>query len=211
MLWPTPLTENKQPKYSYHGYAATDTYRIDPRFGTQRGLPPHGGRRARQGHRRDPGRGAQPHRLRALVDARHARARLDRLRRQVRADAARAHHRERPVRVARGREDLHRRLVRPEHARHEPAQSVPGHVPDPERDLVDRVRRPVGPARGHLGLFRPGLPAGVDAPRDGRVSEPQHRRRGVDEPADRADALAGRRARRRTAWRRRCPARWTSR
>ena len=34
MLWPTPLTENKQPKYSYHGYAATDTYRIDPRFGT---------------------------------------------------------------------------------------------------------------------------------------------------------------------------------
>ena len=34
MLWPTPLTENRQPKYSYHGYAATDTYRIDPRFGS---------------------------------------------------------------------------------------------------------------------------------------------------------------------------------
>lgn len=34
MLWPTPLTENAQPEYSYHGYAATDTYRIDPRFGT---------------------------------------------------------------------------------------------------------------------------------------------------------------------------------
>ena len=34
MLWPTPLTENNQPRYSYHGYAATDTYRIDPRFGT---------------------------------------------------------------------------------------------------------------------------------------------------------------------------------
>jgi len=34
MLWPTPLTENRQPNYSYHGYAATDTYRIDPRFGT---------------------------------------------------------------------------------------------------------------------------------------------------------------------------------
>src|SRR5471032_761786 len=36
----------------------------------QRGLPPHGGRRARQGHRRDPRRRAEPHRLRALVDAR---------------------------------------------------------------------------------------------------------------------------------------------
>jgi glycosidase len=34
MLWPTPLTENRQPRYSYHGYAATDTYRIDPRFGS---------------------------------------------------------------------------------------------------------------------------------------------------------------------------------
>lgn len=33
MLWPTPLAENNQPSYSYHGYAATDTYRIDPRFG----------------------------------------------------------------------------------------------------------------------------------------------------------------------------------
>lgn len=33
-LWPTPLTENAQPGYSYHGYAITDQYRIDPRFGT---------------------------------------------------------------------------------------------------------------------------------------------------------------------------------
>ncbi|MBI5258426.1 MAG: glycoside hydrolase family 13 protein [Burkholderiales bacterium] len=34
MLWPTPLVENKQARYSYHGYAATDLYRIDPRFGS---------------------------------------------------------------------------------------------------------------------------------------------------------------------------------
>jgi glycosidase len=33
-IWPTPLTENKQPRYSYHGYSATDLYRIDPRFGS---------------------------------------------------------------------------------------------------------------------------------------------------------------------------------
>lgn len=32
-IWPTPLTENNQPAYSYHGYAATDLYRIDARFG----------------------------------------------------------------------------------------------------------------------------------------------------------------------------------
>ncbi|NNG25347.1 glycoside hydrolase family 13 protein [Massilia sp. ML15P13] len=33
-IWPTPLTESRQDKYSYHGYAATDTYRIDPRYGS---------------------------------------------------------------------------------------------------------------------------------------------------------------------------------
>jgi len=33
-LWPTPLLVNDQPTYSYHGYAITDLYRIDPRFGS---------------------------------------------------------------------------------------------------------------------------------------------------------------------------------
>ncbi|RQO62046.1 alpha-amlyase [Paucibacter sp. KBW04] len=34
-IWPTPLVENNAPKASYHGYAATDFYRIDPRFGSE--------------------------------------------------------------------------------------------------------------------------------------------------------------------------------
>ncbi len=34
VLWPTPMTQSNQPSYSYHGYAATDTYRIDPRYGS---------------------------------------------------------------------------------------------------------------------------------------------------------------------------------
>lgn len=33
-LWMTPLLENNQPSQSYHGYACTDHYRIDPRFGS---------------------------------------------------------------------------------------------------------------------------------------------------------------------------------
>lgn len=33
-LWPTPLVENDMPAYSYHGYAATDHYKIDPRYGS---------------------------------------------------------------------------------------------------------------------------------------------------------------------------------
>ena len=33
-IWPTPLVENNMPAYSYHGYAATDHYRIDARYGT---------------------------------------------------------------------------------------------------------------------------------------------------------------------------------
>lgn len=33
-LWPTPVVENDMPAYSYHGYAATDHYKIDPRYGS---------------------------------------------------------------------------------------------------------------------------------------------------------------------------------
>ena len=33
-IWPTPLLEDNAPEESYHGYAASDYYRIDPRFGS---------------------------------------------------------------------------------------------------------------------------------------------------------------------------------
>lgn len=33
-IWCTPLWENNQPKQSYHGYACTDNYAIDARFGS---------------------------------------------------------------------------------------------------------------------------------------------------------------------------------
>jgi len=33
-VWPTPLVENDQPAYSYHGYAATDHYKVDARYGS---------------------------------------------------------------------------------------------------------------------------------------------------------------------------------
>ncbi|MCH8554114.1 MAG: cyclomaltodextrinase C-terminal domain-containing protein [Schleiferiaceae bacterium] len=35
-LWPSPLLENNQPSASYHGYAITDNYALDPRFGTEK-------------------------------------------------------------------------------------------------------------------------------------------------------------------------------
>lgn len=33
-IWISPLLENNMKKYSYHGYATTDFYKVDPRFGT---------------------------------------------------------------------------------------------------------------------------------------------------------------------------------
>ncbi|SMB83817.1 alpha amylase catalytic region [Hymenobacter roseosalivarius DSM 11622] len=33
-IWPTPIVENDMPKASYHGYALTDYYAVDPRYGT---------------------------------------------------------------------------------------------------------------------------------------------------------------------------------
>jgi neopullulanase len=33
-IWANPLLENDMPEYSYHGYAVTDLYKVDARFGT---------------------------------------------------------------------------------------------------------------------------------------------------------------------------------
>jgi len=33
-VWPTPLCEDNDERYSYHGYGQSDVYRIDPRYGT---------------------------------------------------------------------------------------------------------------------------------------------------------------------------------
>ncbi|MDO6761352.1 glycoside hydrolase family 13 protein [Tamlana sp. 2_MG-2023] len=33
-IWPTPMLTNDMPSSSYHGYAMTDFYQVDPRFGT---------------------------------------------------------------------------------------------------------------------------------------------------------------------------------
>ncbi len=33
-IWPTPMLENDMRESSYHGYAITDYYKVDPRFGT---------------------------------------------------------------------------------------------------------------------------------------------------------------------------------
>ncbi|AOW20319.1 glycoside hydrolase family 13 protein [Urechidicola croceus] len=33
-IWPTPVLTNDMPESSYHGYAITDFYEVDPRFGT---------------------------------------------------------------------------------------------------------------------------------------------------------------------------------
>lgn len=33
-IWLNPVLENNNPAYSYHGYAITDLYKVDPRFGT---------------------------------------------------------------------------------------------------------------------------------------------------------------------------------
>ncbi len=33
-IWVNPVLENNMPAFSYHGYAATDFYKIDPRYGT---------------------------------------------------------------------------------------------------------------------------------------------------------------------------------
>ena len=33
-IWLNPILENDQPRWSYHGYATTDYYQVDRRFGS---------------------------------------------------------------------------------------------------------------------------------------------------------------------------------
>jgi hypothetical protein len=130
MLWPTPLLESNMPAYSYHGYATTNLYRIDPRYGSNEEYRDFVEAGARQGHGRDPGRGAEPHRRQALVDAGHADPDWLSYRRQVRADAAPSRGGAGPVCIRAGQAQLHRRLVLGRHAGSEPGQSLPGELPD---------------------------------------------------------------------------------
>jgi len=48
-LWSTPLLEDNEPVYSYHTYAISDFYRIDPRYGTNQDYQ----KLARELHKRD--------------------------------------------------------------------------------------------------------------------------------------------------------------
>ncbi len=48
-IWSTPLLEDDDPSYSYHTYAQSDVYRIDPRYGTNEDYR----RLASEMHRRD--------------------------------------------------------------------------------------------------------------------------------------------------------------
>lgn len=49
-LWFTPVLENNMEGGSYHGYATTDYYKVDPRFGTERRISPIGSQISRPGH-----------------------------------------------------------------------------------------------------------------------------------------------------------------
>lgn len=48
-IWSTPMLEDDEPKYSYHTYAQSDLYKIDPRFGTNKDYK----RLAEEMHKRD--------------------------------------------------------------------------------------------------------------------------------------------------------------
>lgn len=37
-LWITPIMQDNEPTYSYHGYAQSDLYQVDPRYGTNEGF-----------------------------------------------------------------------------------------------------------------------------------------------------------------------------
>ena len=141
-LWLNPVLENNQPEVTYHGYAITDFYKVDPRFGTNEGFR----QLAADARQRGVGMimdmvlnhcGSQHWWMKDLPSRDWFNN--DSTVRRARATCAR------PLQdthaTSEDRQDVLRRLVRRDDAGHEPAQSVPGDVPDPEQPLVGRVRR----------------------------------------------------------------------
>ncbi|MBW8894488.1 MAG: cyclomaltodextrinase N-terminal domain-containing protein [Burkholderiales bacterium] len=118
-VWPTPLVENNGAHYSYHGYAATDFYKIDPRFGTNDDF------RAFVTEARAKGVGVIQDVVLNHIGSGHWWMAVRRV--------------ERPT-------AFHRRLVHPRHARPEPAPPGAGDLSDADDLVVDRERRPFRPA-----------------------------------------------------------------
>ena len=168
-LWPTPLVENDMPDYSYHGYAATDHYKIDARYGSNEDF------RRLSAEARKKGIGIIQDVVLSHIGLGHWW-----MKDMPTPDwtnhggkfVPTVHHRvavQDQYGVRRRTSRTSPRLVRPAHARPEPDQSAGGDLPHPEQYLVDRVRPPVRPADRHLRLFRRRLPDRIHAPHHGRV------------------------------------------
>ena len=138
-VWLNPVLENNMPRTSYHGYATTDFYKVDPRYGSNEEY-------------RDLGRMMKEKGLKLIMDmiANHCGSEHWWMKDMPSADwfnyggkYVMTNHRRSTV------QDPHvspsdkilfpGRLVRRVHAGYEPEEPVGGQLPDPEFDLVDRI------------------------------------------------------------------------
>jgi hypothetical protein len=141
-LWPTPLVENDMKGASYHGYAATDHYKIDPRYGSNEDFV----RLSRE---------ARKHGIGLIQDVVLSHIGLNHWWMKDLPTPDWINHPGKfvPTRttVPPCRTRTRRRKTpatsppagSARHAGHEPDQSAGGELPHPEQYLVDRVRRPV--------------------------------------------------------------------
>ena len=123
-----------------------------PALRLQRTVPGDGREGPREGHQGHPGRGDEPLQHRALVDAGHAVQGLGPYERPVRELQPPDGPGPGPERFQGGPRHHGGRLVRAEHAGHEPGQSLHAEILPAVGRVVDRVFRPGRLPRGHLVL-----------------------------------------------------------
>ncbi len=167
-IWLNPVQKNSAG--TYHGYAITDYYDIDPRFGTMEEYIDF----VDKAHARG---------MKVVMDmifnhcgSGHWWMQEAQLQQQVRRHEPQQVDGRRSPRGPVRAQALHRRLVQPGHARPEPEQSAGRRLPDPKLHLVDRIRphrrRPPGYASVHGSALRLPLVQG----NDGRISGLQYHR-----------------------------------
>ncbi len=186
-LWLNPVLENAQPDASYHGYAITDFYRVDPRLGSNEDFRAAGARRPR----------AQGIGVIMDVVLNHIGSSHWWMRDLPAPDwinyggkFTATHHARESLQDPHGAEADRRGFTDGWFV--ETMPDLNQRNPFLATYLIQNTlwwieyAGPVRPARGHLSVLRPRVPHRVVAPRDAGVPEPQRGRRGMErQPGDR--------------------------
>ena len=189
-IWLNPLLENDQPQWSYHGYATTDYYRVDRRFGTNADYQALGA-------------AARGYGLKLIMDMimNHCGSEHPWMKDLPTKDwinnggeftptTHRPDHIARPLCQPSRPHPIYRWMVCQGDAGPQPAPALARRLPHSKHPMVDRIPGTEWYSNGHLSVFRCPLHDRVDLRRESGLSPSEHLWRRVEPQPCRIGLLA---------------------